>query len=223
MDIAHSFLKLAIVGLITVSGVAHADAPRYDSIEFAYQSINKPSDSGYGSDMAYGLNGSYAATGNLLLEASYAHEHASYNLFDISGTASGDDYGVGVGYRFALTGNVDIVPRLLYENDNTSINADAAMYSQTNTGYDVGAILRAMTTDALELDASLDHSTVGIPSNIFGASANRSLSGTSTNILGLAALYSFEPKWAIGASYTIQNSNAGSTGILAVNLRYYFE
>ena len=197
---------LGILGTAVASSAARADAPRYDFADVFYQSINDPASTGLTSDHAFGLDGSYAFTDQFIGFAAYSHESADFNMFG-SGTVSGNGYSVGVGYRFPLNSNVDLVPNLSYISTNASANVGGFSSSTSDTGYDVGLQLRAMVTDQFELDGSVDHSSPG----------------SSTNSVSVGALYNFTPVFAVGVGYGLSTTNAQNTNGWTLALRYYFK
>ena len=175
---------LTVLAAALATSAAYADAPRYDFLDFSFQNINDPSGSGLSSDHAYGLGGSYAFTSNIIGAVGYSHEKADVNAFGSSGTESGNGYSVGIGYRFALTDSLDLVPNLSYAHTSQSLDAPGLTLAgpTSNSGYDAGVLLRAMVTPAVELDANLDHSSVG----------------SSSNSVGVAGLYNFTSSFAVG-------------------------
>ena len=199
-------MLLCILGTAVASTAARAAAPRYDFMDLAYQSINDPASTGLTSDHAFGLDGSYAFTDRFIGIASYAHESADFNMFG-SGTVSGNGYSVGVGYRFPLNGNVDLVPNLSYISTDASASVGGFSSSTSNTGYDVGVQLRAMVTDQFELDGSVDHASPG----------------SSTNSVGVGALYNFTPAFAVGVGYGLSTAGGQNTNAWTLALRYYFK
>ena len=207
MKTNRTLLLLAVLGTAAASPAAQAAAPDYNFLDVFYQNINDPASSGFTSDHALGVAGSYAFTDQFIGAASYAHESADFNVFGVSGTASGNTYEAGIGYRFPLAENVDLVPNLSYVSENASAGAGGFSNSTSDTGYDVGVLLRAMVTDKFELDASADHSTPG----------------TASNTVGVAALYNFAPSFAVGVGYGSQTANSQNTNAWSLALRYYFK
>lgn len=208
----NALLLLSILGLLSLSTAALADAPNYDYAELGYQSISDPATSSYDSDHAYILDGSYAMTDRWILVGSYGHEKADLNVPGLSGSASGDAYSLGVGYRIPLTGSVDLVPNLAYDSDHATSSASytpggTTSYTQINNNYDLGLALRAMVAPQFELDANFDHIA---PS-------------TRANTLGVAAVYDFTPSFAIGAGYASEASNGQTTTGWTVVFRWYFK
>lgn len=191
----------------TISAATLADTPRYDFADVLYQSINDPSSSGLSSDHAYVVDGSYGFTTNLIGAASYGHETADLTVLGIKGTASGNSYEAGLGYRFALTESLDLVPNLSYDHSSATSSAAGSSVSNSDSGYDAGLLLRAMLTSQFELDANVDHTTPG----------------SSANTVGIAALYNFTPSFAVGVGYATQSSNGQNTNGFTVALRYYFK
>ncbi len=203
---------MAVLGT-AVSTAAWADAPRYDFAEAFYQSFNDPSASGLGSDHAFGVDGSYALTDRWIGMASYAHEQADYSPpspfsgLQTNASLSGDSYEFGFGYRFPLTGSVDLVPNLAYDSQSASASAPGFSNSVSNSGYDAGILLRAMATPRVELDAAFDHTTPG----------------SASNQVALAALYGFTPDLSVGLAYASARSGGQSTTGWSLTLRYYFK
>lgn len=200
---------LVVFASAFAASAAYADAPRYDFLDLAYQNINDPSGSQLSSDHAYSLDGSYAFTDNIIGMASYGHEKADINAFGFSGTTSGNSYSAGLGYRFALMDNLDLVPNLSYVHTSQSLDAPGLVLggSGSNSGYDAGVLLRAMVTSSVELDANVDHTTPG----------------SSGNSVGVAALYNFTPSFAVGLGYATDTSQGQTTNGWTVALRYYFK
>ena len=198
----------AFAAALAASG-AYADAPRYNFVDLAYQTVNDPSGSGLSSDHAYGVNFSYALTDNIIGAASYGHEKADVNAFGSSGTTSSNSYSVGLGYCFPLTSSIDLVPNLSYVHASQSLDAPGLVLanSGSNSGYDASLLLRAMVTPAVELDANVDHSTPG----------------SSSNSVGVAALYNFTHSFAVGLGYASSTANAQTANGWTVALRYYFK
>jgi hypothetical protein len=199
-------LVLSLFGAALASTSAWADAPRYDFLDVAYQTINDPSGSGISSDHAYLVDGSYAFTPNWIGAASYGHESADFKVLGFSGTETGNVYSAGVGYRFPLTSSLDLVPNVSYVSAHASASVAGFSNSTSDTGYDVGLQLRAMVMDALELDANVDHSTPG----------------ASANTVSVAALYNFTASFAVGLGYGTSTSDGQDTSAWTVALRYYF-
>lgn len=208
MKTSNTLGALTAFAAVLAASSAYADAPRYDFGDLSYQTINDPSGSGYSSDHAYGLDGSYAFTNNIIGIASYSHASADISAFGFSGTTSGNSYSAGLGYRFPLTGSIDLVPNLSYAHTSQSLNAPGLILANggSNSGYDAGVLLRAMVTPTVELNASVDHSTPG----------------SSSNTVGVAALYSFTHSFAVGLGYASSTANAQTTNGWTVALRYYF-
>lgn len=194
---------------------AYADTPRYDFADLSYQSIIDPPGTGSGlarglefsSDHAYGLDASYALTDNWVLGGSYSHENADAKFLNLTGTTSGDSYEFGIGYRFPLSGSVDLVPSLSYLSEHASESFDGDTISNSNNGYDAGVELRAMVTPVVELDANVDHTTPGF----------------ATNEVGVAALYDFTRSFAVGLGYAESTSNGQNSSGWTLALRYYFK
>src|SRR5690349_20646851 len=113
-------LLIGLLGTAAAPMAALADAPRYDFLDVAYQTFNDPSGSGYSSDHAYSLSGSYAFTDQFLGGASYGHESADLSAFGFKGSASANVYSLGVGYHFPLASNLDLVPNLSYVSAHSS-------------------------------------------------------------------------------------------------------
>ena len=209
MKFSKTLGTLTAFAALAAASSAYADAPRYDFLGLSYQTINDPSGSAYSSDHAYGLDGSYAFTDNIIGSASYGHEKADINAFGISGTASSNSYAAGVGYRFALSDSIDLVPSLSYVHVSPSYDAPGLVFSSSgsNSGYDAGVLLRAMVTPVVELDASVDHSTPG----------------ASSNTVGVAGLYNFTRSFAVGLGYASEKANGQTTDGWTLALRYYFK
>jgi hypothetical protein len=200
---------LVVFAAAVAASTAYADAPRYDYLDLSYASFNDPSNSGLSSDHGYGLDGSYAFSDNIIGMASYGHEKADVNAFGSSGTTSGNDYSAGLGYRFALSDSLDLVPNISYVHTSQSLDAPGLALSgpSSNSGYDAGVLLRAMVTPAMELDANVDHSTPG----------------SSSNDIGVAGLYNFTRSFAVGLGYDSATSQGQTSGSWSVALRYYFK
>ncbi|MGE5624748.1 MAG: outer membrane beta-barrel protein [Bacillota bacterium] len=187
---------------------AYADAPRYDFVDLGYTSISDPSGSGLSSDHAYGVDGSFGFTDNLIGLASYAHESADFSLFGISGTASGNSYEAGLGWRFPLTSNMDIIPSLSYAHSSASARASFGPSASTSdSGYDAAVTLRAMVTDKLELDAGVDHSSPV----------------ASSNTVGVSGFYNFTSVFALGLGYADSRSDGQDTNAWMLTARFYFK
>lgn len=201
------FMLIGALATVVVSTTASADAPRYDFADVLYQGINDPSGSGLNSDHTIGLDGSYAFTDNLVGLASYGHETADFNLGGFSGTVSGNTYSAGLGYRIPLTDGIDLMPNLSYLSEHASATSTGFSNSTSNSGYDVGLQLRAMITSQFELDANVDHATPG----------------SSSNEIGVAALYNFTSAFAVGVGYASAKSNGQNTSGWTLALRYYFK
>ncbi len=197
----------AFAAVLAASG-AYADAPRYDFGDVFYQNVNDPSGSGLSSDHGYGLDGSYAFTDNIIGIASYSHAKADISAFGISGTTSGNSYEAGLGYRFPLTGSIDLIPSLSYAHTSQSLDAPGLTLGNggSDSGYDAAVQLRAMVTPAVELEANVDHATPG----------------TSSNTIGVGALYNFTHSFAVGLGYASSTANAQTANGWTVALRYYF-
>lgn len=209
MKFSKSLGALTAFAALAAASSAYADAPRYDFLDLGYQTFNNPSGSGFSSDHGYGLDGSYAFTDDIIGTASYDHEKADINAFGISGTASNNSYEAGVGYRFALSDSIDLVPSLSYAHVSPTYDAPGLVFSSSgsNSGYDAGVLLRAMVTPAVELDANVDHTT---PS-------------ASANTVGVAGLYNFTHSFAVGLGYASEKANGQTTDGWTVALRYYFK
>ena len=206
MNFKRSIIALSVLSAACVAVAAQADTPNYDFVSLSYQGINDPSGSGFSSDHSYDLAGSYAFTPNLIGGASYEHETADFNVPGFSGTASGNAYQAGIGYRFPVSTSVDIFPSLSYVSVHTSASAPGFSNSVSDTGYDAGVALRAMLTDKWEFDAGFDHSTPG----------------SSSNSVGVGVLYSFAPSFAVGLGYGISTNDGQNTTAWTLTGRFYF-
>ena len=208
MKIKRVLVLYGILGATAASSAAWADSPRYDFLDVGYQSFNDPSSTGLSSDHGYSLDGSYAFTDRLIAGADYVHEKADFTISTITtGTISGNAYSAGLGYRFPLSSNVDLVPNLSYVSEHSTASSVGFSNSTSDTGYDLGVELRAMVMDRLELDADVDHSTPG----------------SSTNTVDLAALYEFTSAFAVGVSFANQSAKGQTTTAWSLALRYYFD
>lgn len=200
------YLFAAVVAAAAMSTAAYADAPRYDYVDLSYGSFNDPSGSNLSSDHAYGLGASYAITDKWLVGGAYSHESADWKPSGLSGSASGNGYEAGLAYRIPLSDSVDLVPNLSYLSEHVSFSVPGFSSSSTDTGYDAGVLLRANVTSAVELDASADHSSPG----------------SSSNDVGVAALYNFDRSFAVSLGYDVSRSNGQNVSGWSVALRYYF-
>ncbi len=209
MNTAKTLGTLTALAAALTALSAYADAPRYDFATLSYQTNNDPSGSGLSSDHAYGIGLSYALTDNIIGAASYGHEKADVNAFGSTGTTSGNSYEVGLGYRFPLTDSLDLVPNLSYVHTSQSLDAPGLVLtnSGSNSGYDAGVLLRAMVTPAVELEASVDHTTPG----------------SSSNTVGVGALYNFTRSFAVGLGYSSSTSGGQTSNGWSLALRYYFK
>ncbi len=199
---------LVVFAAAVAASTVYADSPNYDYLDLSYANFSDPSNSGLSSDHGYGLDGSYAFTSNIIGMASYGHEKADINAFGSSGTTTGNDYSAGLGYRFALTDSLDLVPNLSYVHTSQSLDAPGLVLSDSgsNSGYDAGVLLRAMVTPAVELDANVDHSTPG----------------SSSNDIGVAGLYNFTRSFAVGLGYDSITSQGQTGGSWSLALRFNF-
>lgn len=197
-------LTLAAAG---ISSAALADAPRYDYLGVEYASVSDPSGSGFSSDHGYGLNGSYAFTDNWLGGLAYSHETADFNILGVNGTASGNAYTIGVGYRFPIASSTDLIPSLSYAHTSTSASAGGASASQSGSGYDLALALRSMLTDKWEVDASVDHNTPI----------------ASQNTIGVGVRYYFTSAIAANVGYSEATSGGQTSNIWTVGATYFFK
>ncbi len=210
-----NLFTLLAAAAVTSATAAYADTPRYDFVDLSYQSISDPPGTGSGiargfefsSDHAYGLDASYALTDNWVLGGGYSHENADVSYLNLAGTANGDSYELGIGYRFPLSDSVDLVPSLSYLSEHASESFHGPSVSNSDSGYDAGVELRAMVTPVVELDANVDHTTPGF----------------ATNQVGVAALYNFTRSFAVGLGFAESTSNKQNTSGWTLALRYYFK
>lgn len=208
--IHRSYLLACAFATATCSSAAWADAPRYDFLDLGYQGINDPSGSFLSSDHSYEVDGSYAFTDHLIGAAQYSHETADFHFFGPTATVTGNAYEAGLGYRFALSSNVDLIPNLSYVSEHVSATGPVPGISGepgSQTGYDAGLLLRAMVTDKLELDANVDHTSPGHGSNDYG----------------VAALFDFTRVFALGLGYGSATSQGQTTTAWTLAARFYFD
>jgi hypothetical protein len=219
----------AVAAALAATDAYAADAPRYDFLDLSRSSVNEPYQSFFSTDLTYDLSGSYAFAGDWVGAASYSHEQTDF-VNGSAGGVTGNSYETGVGYRFALTDSLDVVPRLSYSHSNIDVANPGFSYSFSASGYHAGVLLRAMVTDKLELDASLDH-TRPVTSNIYVGYGTLfqftpSTPVTSANQESIAALYDVTPSIALGLGVSNITSSvfAGShnTHYWSAEFRYYF-
>ncbi|MBI2380506.1 MAG: porin family protein [Gammaproteobacteria bacterium] len=140
--------KTLIAGLVlsTFSVSALAASPNYDKLEFGYHD---------GDDFhVYSVAGSASLSDAIFLRGNYSYSRDDLSFVDTDGRL----YGLGLGYRTPLTPSLDFnaVADYLHSKLETEIPGLGSA-SDSDDGYRVGAGLRAMATDALELSAIAYH------------------------------------------------------------------
>ena len=228
MNVLKLWVALAAAGAALAAADAYADTPRYDFLDLSMSSVNEPYQSSFASDRTYDLSGSYAFAGNWVGAASYSHEKADFNFGSADGV-TGNSYAAGVGYRFGLTDNLDIVPRLSFSHSNISVSSPGNNASLTASGYHLGVLLRAMLTDKLELDASFDH-TRSVTSPVSGGVLfdwTPSTPITSANQESVGLLYGVGSSIALGLgvsniSFPVTFGGNHNTHYWSAEFRYYF-
>ncbi|MCC7257157.1 MAG: outer membrane beta-barrel protein [Gammaproteobacteria bacterium] len=174
----------ALLATTTLAMPAAADGPNYNYGQLSYVDIEFDDIDGVGLDGdGFDLAGSVAI-------ADMVHVFASYTDGDIDV----DDFGygdinadyteltAGIGLNYAVSETIDLVGRLGYVNAEVEISG----FDADETGYALGAGLRAMVTPQLELNGGITYTDLGGEID-------------SDTGLDVGAVYSFTEMFAVAA------------------------
>lgn len=190
--------SFAFVLLASLPGFAAAADLNYDYLDLAYSRASIPFvDSPHG----YVVDGSYDVAKSVFLMADYSHQ--SGNGVGTTNTVTYNDYLLGAGWHYGLSGSTDLVARLSYAHAGIKPSFGPTI---TSTGHDIGVGIRYAPLERLVLEAFLDHDTAGnvtqrVGSGCCGPVFQIYSPDMSGNILSGAVRYSFGDSFGVGLEY----------------------
>ena len=201
-----------------LSCTAHATGLGYTYLDLDYFHIMPPSPLVDSHD-AYGVFGSYALPANLVLSGSYLHSSYPANKFTTTlGDETDNDTQLGIGYRIPLSDRIDLVPGLDYVSDRSDYGGLGSVANTDGKGYDLNLTPRFLVTDALELNAEVDHFRV----HYTEAFRLRPDFNTIGNGISVGAVYSFTRSFALGGDYAHSTSDGSIAKSYDLFARFYF-
>ncbi|MGA9855179.1 MAG: outer membrane beta-barrel protein [Gammaproteobacteria bacterium] len=199
---------------IIVPMTANADGPSYNDL---YAGYSKSSINELSGGKGYTFGGSYEFYPNWFFATDYAHN--SYNGGYQTGGFFTASYTLTFGAHLPISDSMDFVGTVAYANDHWKQGPTEGLFpgftvatSDTASGYNVTAGVRAMVLDQLELNAFIGHNDVGLVSHDHNNSE-------TTGSLG--AVYNFTDQFAIGLNYL--RSNQQSAADWTLTGRWYFQ
>lgn len=199
-----------------LSCTAHADGLGYTYLDLDYFHLMPDPSGPQAAHSAYAVFGSYALPANLVLTGSYLHSSYPFDKqFPQAGDQTENDAQLGVGYRVHLSDRIDLVPGLAYFSKRT----DFEILSLDGKGYDLSLTPRFLVTDALELNAEVDHFRVHYSYNITQYRPDYNSIGNGVSV---GAVYSFTHSFALGGDYAHSTSNGSIGKSYDLFARFYF-
>lgn len=200
---------LAMTGLFAASLplLVSADPISYDYLDLGYSKQNHDYFNGGG---GYQLDGSYGLGTGFFLDAEYKHNQFKEGISPFSALdITNHSYIIGGGYHYAMTDSADLVTRAAYGRAYTDVEfVGIDMPDQNQSGHDLGVGIRWKAAPSLELNAFLDHGTLGFEQNrcagpvVSGYFCFTTIdSGGSENMLSLGLHYDFANSFGLGLDY----------------------
>ncbi len=182
----------AMVGTLLLAAAplaAQAEDMSYSYVDLGWLSTDI--DNGPTAD-GFGLRGSIGFAENFFAFAEYSNQQVSG--VDV------DQYAVGLGGRFGISENVDLVGRAGY------IKADASSggFSIDDDGYLVSAGIRGRVADGFELEGNVIHRDYG--------------GGSDDTSVAVGGRYFFTENFAVGAEYEM----ADDANTILAGVRFKF-
>jgi len=163
-------MKKLLTGIFMLAGASLASAENsdtngfsYDYVEGAYSWIKFSDTSDEGSALsadfsAYQLKASKAITSNVILDIGYSY--AKSDSLTVDGTSydfdlTGQLYGLGIGYRFAVGDGTDLNLRVGYSQNKLKATYEGATVDETNdTTYPISIGIRQKITPTVEFQGT---------------------------------------------------------------------
>lgn len=201
---------VAAAVMLGTSAATSAAGFDYSYLDVGYSHQNHNDLSG---GNGYQLDGSYAATDTVFIYGNFKH-----NRFNEFFTYQNDDYQLGLGFHRALNDDADLVARAAFGIATTDVSSSFSSCTfqctgaGSNVGYDVGLGLRYRPASAWELEAFLDHDTLGFgyaPWGCLGSgvvlncfdSGGPVDSGDAETAISIGARYSITQPLSVGLRY----------------------
>jgi hypothetical protein len=163
-------MKKLLTGITLIAGASLASAENsdtngfsYDYVEGAYSWIKFSDTSDEGSALsadfsAYQLKASKAITSNVILDIGYSY--AKSDSLTVDGTSldfdlTGQLYGLGIGYRFAVSDGTDLNLRVGYSQSKLKGTYEGVTQEETNdTTYPISIGIRQKITPTVEFQGT---------------------------------------------------------------------
>lgn len=147
------FKKLCLAALLAVPAVSMAEGLSYNFVQAGYTTVDV--DGGGSNPDGFGVGGSFLFAPNVFAQAGYSSIG--------SGAVDVDSFSIGAGLRHGLTDTVDVVgaANLLF----AKVDVDG-FGSDDDTGYTVGAGLRALVLPKLEVNGGINYANIFDDGNV---------------------------------------------------------
>ena len=154
----------------------------------------------------YQVDGSYAIGSSFFVAADYGHNSFTQDSIPAF-TYTNHDYHLGGGYHLSLAASTDLIARAQYGRTYLDFEVGPFSFPMNHPGYDAGLGLRIAPIEALEIEAFLDHDTLGWDQKTFigGGSGNAVIVqelGASENVASADIRYNITHAFALGTRYS---------------------
>ena len=166
--------------LLAVSTTAMADDLNYNFLSLGYERIELDNDFGFDVDGdGWTIGGSFEVGESWFL-------FAGYGMGDFDFGVDLDQWAAGGGYHLPMADNVDFVATLSYQRADIS----AGVLSVDDDGFGASVGLRAMVSERVELNGSVDYVDFGDAGDETSLSGSAWLNLTEQFALGLGVSFS---------------------------------
>src|SRR5690554_5627022 len=183
--------RILSIGVV-VAATGYAGSTLANDLSYDYLQIGYITSDADGIDVdGAALGGSAKLNDNVFVTAGYSRERSDR----VAGVrAEGDTYNLGLGYRYGLNQQTDLVVGASWVRGEIKLNSSFGSASASDNGYLLNAGLRHLLTPQLELGAVVGYS------DIFD---------DDDTSLGLSALYHATQSLSIGLGYSVASDVDG--------------
>lgn len=145
-------------GVIIAASAAYAGNTFANDLSYDYLQLSYMATDADGIDVdGAALSGSVKLNDNVFVTAGFGHDRSDR----VRGVrAELDSYNLGLGYRYGLSQQTDLVAGASWIRGKVKLNSSWGSASETDNGFSLGAGIRHLLTPQFELNAGVNYSDI---------------------------------------------------------------